>query len=108
VTVRVAALLVTDPTLFVTTTRNLAPLSPAAAVKLKIEVVALGMLLNVLLPAFARCHWKESVPQPEAWTLKLAVSPAETVWETGWTPIVGGVLHPARDTRKTTPPVLRR
>jgi len=79
VTVRVAALLVVDPALLVTTTRNLAPLSVAAAVKLKLGEVAPAMLLNVALPALARCHWYESVPQPEAWTLKVAVAPAETV-----------------------------
>src|SRR5262249_56634380 len=108
VTVRRAALLVADPTLLLTTHRNLAPLSAAVVMNMKSGEVAPAMLLNVVLPALARCHWNESVPQPQAWTLTVAVPPTGTVIGTGWTPIVGGVLHPARVTRKTTPPVLRR
>lgn len=74
VTVSVAALLVTLPTLLVTVTVNCAPLS---------AVVVAGVVYEgEVAPPMGvppRVHWYDRVPVPVAVTLNVAVCPATTV-----------------------------
>src|SRR5436190_23868739 len=92
-TVSVAELLVTEPASLLTTTRNVAPSSPAADVNEYVDALALAMFTPL------RCHWYCSGAVPEAVTEKLAVCPAETDLLAGWTEIDGAML-PVNCTRK--------
>src|SRR5438874_5327864 len=83
-TVSVAALLVTVPAVFVTTTRNVEPLSAVVVSGfVSIAEVAPGMLT----PWF--CPWSPSGAVPAATTANVAVCPAVTVWFAGCVVIVG-------------------
>ena len=44
-----------------------------------------------MLTPFFR-HWNESGAVPEAWTVKVAWAPAQSVWFWGWSVISGGEL----------------
>src|SRR5215510_1575628 len=96
-TVRVAELLVAEPTELLTMTRNIAPWSLAVVVNEYVAALAFAMFTPL------RCHWYCSGAVPDAVTLKLAVCPAATVAFAGCVAMLGAVLA-VYCTRNTWPP----
>jgi hypothetical protein len=68
-----AALLVADPAVLVNTARYWFPLSPDAAVKLKVVFVAPEISFQLVPPLVLTCHWTVGVGLPVAAAVKLAV-----------------------------------
>jgi hypothetical protein len=96
-TVNVAAAVVAVPAELVNTARYRLPLSPEAAVKVYVRLVAPVMLLK--LPPTERCHRTVGVGLPDAAAVKLTEVPALTVWLDGlvvtigaWAVMVAAVL----------------
>ena len=87
-TVSVAALEVVDPAIFVNTARYCLPLSPAAAVKLYVVLVAPPISVQVV-PLALLCHFTVGVGVPLAAAVNVAVKPGATTWFVGWVVTVG-------------------
>ena len=86
-TVSVAAVVVAVPTEFVNTARYCLPLSPAAAVKLYVVLVA--PLITDQLGPLRLSHRTMGVGVPLAAAVNVAVSPAFTVVLVGWVVMLG-------------------
>src|SRR5206468_1373902 len=91
-TVRVAAVVVAVPQVFVNTARYCLPLSAPAAVKLRVVVVAPGMSVNVAPPLMLTCHCTVGVGVPLAAAVNVAVWPAFTVRFVGFVVTAGATL----------------
>src|SRR2546422_889009 len=78
-TVRVAAVVVAGPQVFVNTARYCLPLSAPTAVKLSVVDVAPGMSVKLTPPLMLTCHCTVGVGVPLAADVKVAVWPAFTV-----------------------------
>jgi hypothetical protein len=78
-TVRVAAVVVATPAVFVNTARYLFPFCEALAVNVSVVEVAPATLLNVVPPSVLTCHCTVGVGFPLAAAVKLALAPAVTV-----------------------------
>src|SRR5712691_4737654 len=79
VTVRVAAVVVDEPELFVKTARYCLPLSADVVEKLYEVDVALTMLLNVTPLSLETCHCTVGAGKPLAAAVNVAVAPTQTV-----------------------------
>ncbi len=82
-TVRVAAVVVAEPTLLVKTARYWLPFWPEPAVKLKVVAVAPAMFWNVAPPSVDCCHCTVAKGLPLAAAVKVVVFPATTEVELG-------------------------
>src|SRR6266481_3993468 len=91
-TVRVAAVVVAGPQVFVNTARYCLPLSAPAAVKLRVVVVAPGMSVNVAPPLMLTCHCTVGVGVPLAAAVNVAVWPWLTVRFVGFVVTAGATL----------------
>jgi hypothetical protein len=76
---RVALVELVLATLLVNTARYWFPLSPEAAVKLKVVFVAPEISFQLVPPLVLTCHWTVGVGLPVAAAVKLAVAPELTV-----------------------------
>jgi hypothetical protein len=82
VTINVATLEVAGPALFVHIARNCLLLSAAVVVKVKVPVVAPGML-SQFVPLVLSCHCTVGAGLPLAAELKLTFKPAHFVCDAG-------------------------
>jgi hypothetical protein len=78
-TVRVAAVVVALPSVFVNTARYLFPFCERVVVNVSVVDVAPATLLNVVPPSVLTCHCTVGVGFPLAAAVKLALAPAATV-----------------------------
>src|SRR5438309_1357135 len=91
-TVRVAAVVVAVPQVFVNTARYCLPPSAPAAVKLRVVDVAPGMSVKLTPPLMLTCHCTVGVGVPLAAAVNVAVWPAFTVTFAGFPVIAGATL----------------
>ena len=89
VTVKVAAVVVAEPTLLVKTARYWLPFCAVVAVKASVVDVAPAMLVKLTPPSALTCHCTVGVGLPLAAAVNVAVEPAAALRLTGLVVIVG-------------------
>ena len=91
VTVKVAAVVVAEPTLLVKTARYWLPFCAVVAVKASVVDVAPAMFVNVT-PSVLTCHCTVGAGVPLAAAVKVAVEPAAALTLTGLVVIAGAAV----------------